>query len=85
MYSLTVTLAIKDGATVVFTLETNATKGNQARSPRLAAEFGIDAAKAQLSGCTQGVKRRINGAIRATKGTAEIGLVFVNGVFHAHG
>ena len=81
---LTMTLRIQDGATVIFTLATNHTKGNQAGSAGLAAEFAVAATDSNLSRCTQGVQSRVNRAVGAAEGTAKDSLLFVNGVFHTH-
>ena len=78
------TLCIQDGTTVIFTLASNHTKGDQARSAGLATEFAVAATDAHLARRTQGIKAGIKGTIRAAQGTAEDGFLFVNGVFHTH-
>ena len=78
------TLRIQNGATIIFTLAPNDTKGNKTGSTRFQTELAVAAAYTNLSRRSEGVNARINRTIDAAQGTAEDRFLFVNGVFHAH-
>lgn len=78
------TLSIQDGTSIIFTLETNATKRNQARGTWFATKFGIATTDPNFARRTQGIEGGINATIGTTHRTTEIRLFFVDGVFHAH-
>jgi hypothetical protein len=76
-------LRIHDGAAVTFATRSAATTG-KARSRRLATEFHVEAAEANLAGTTETISIGVVTAVTTPDGTAQDNVFLINSVVTGH-
>ena len=76
-------LGVQDRASIHFATRTTASTG-QARGSKLAAEFHVEAAEANLSAASGAIGILVHANIGTAKRTAQNNVFFVNSVVTAH-